>query len=187
MNDRQQALHVDFISLGDATGKAMKTILQAASELSEMEPVVEARAIEARPGADFDLAVCFLLRSTADLEPFGTDARYVRFLQGIVAPKLSAFSGASVRLDGAFPGPMGYAGCLAVEAPEETYAWEISEKLAGWCRAQPGVGVAGLAIGERQRYRGLAIVFADQEFASSQPAIDGLDVTFVAGPARRLG
>jgi hypothetical protein len=187
MNDRNQALHVDLISLADASDEARKTILEAAGQLTEMELVLEAGAIEARLGSDFDLAIYFLLRSTADLEPFGTDERYVRFLQGTVAPKLSAFSGASVRLDGAFPGPMGYAGCLAVEAPEETYDWEVSEKLADWCSSLSGASVAGLAIGERQRYRGLAIVFADQEFASSQPAIDGLDVTFVAGPARRLG
>jgi hypothetical protein len=188
MNDRaHQALHVDLISLQDATGEAAKVIVEAAGELTEMELVLEAGAIEGRPGSDFDLAVYFLLPSSADIEPFGTDARYVRFLQGTVAPKLTAFGGASVRLEGVFPAQRAYGACLTVEAPEETYDWEVSEKLTAWCGSQPGGGVAGLATGERQRYRGLAFAFADNELPADRPAIGGLDVTFVAGAIRRLG
>ena len=43
-----------------------------------------------------------MLEGFTYLEPFGTDARYVRFLQGTVAPRLKAFAGADVSLDAPF-------------------------------------------------------------------------------------
>jgi hypothetical protein len=183
--DSEPVLHIDFVSVSATAEHGREMIIEAAARLSEMESVIAVGAIEADANSDFDLAVYFLLPSFVDLEPFGTDPRYVRFLQGTVAPNLKAFGGASVRLEAALPQGGMYAACVAVEAPPETYDWEVSEKLMGWADSQTGDAVYGLAIGERQRYRGIALAFSEQ-LEAQRPDLDGFEVAFLAGSARRL-
>ena len=182
----EHALHVDFVAVSDSAEGARDEIIEAAGTLKDMPYVLEVGAIEADSGSDFDLAIYFLLRSFTDLEPFGTDGRYVRFLQGTVAPNLKAFSGASVKLSTHLPEVGAYAACLALEAPEETYGWEVGERLESWAKEQGATNVSGLAAGERQRYRGLAIAFGEELFGEAQPLVPGFDVTLVAGRHRRL-
>ena len=181
----EQVLHIDLISITPGAEYGRDAILEGAAELSEMPCVMEIGAIEAEQGSDFNLAVYFVLPSFTELEPFGTDQRYVRFLQGTVAPNLRAFGGASVRLEQPLPAMARYAACLAVEAPAEAYDWEVSEQLARWAESTSDAVTIGLAIGERQRYRGIALAFAGQPH-SQRPAIEGFDVTFLAGRLRRL-
>ena len=49
------------------------------------------------------LALFFLLDSSADIEAFGTDPRYIAFLQKDLAPVLGGLTGADVVLDHDFP------------------------------------------------------------------------------------
>jgi hypothetical protein len=184
--DGEYALHVDFVAVSEPTGAARDEILEAACALKEMPYVLAVGAIEAGAGSDFDLAIYFLLRSFTDLEPFGTDGRYVRFLQGTVAPNLKAFSGASVKLPMHLPDAGAFAACVALEAPEETYDWEVGEQLEGLSKGYAATSVHGLAAGERQRYRGLAIAFGDEPFGEARPLVPGFDVTLVAGRHRSL-
>jgi hypothetical protein len=182
----EYTLHVDFVAVSESPKGARDEILEAAATLKEMPYVLEVGAIEADARSDFDLAIYFLLRSFTDLEPFGTDGRYVRFLQGTVAPNLKAFSGASVKLPRRLPETGTYAACIALEAPEETYDWEVGERLDNWSQGRTAASVHGLAAGERQRYRGLAIAFGDEPFGEARPLVPGFDVTIVAGRHRRL-
>ena len=47
-------------------------------------------------------------------------------------------------------------------APEETYDWEVRDALRAWGDADPGgLPVIGLAIGEKQMYRGAALALAE--------------------------
>jgi hypothetical protein len=180
-------LHVDLIALRpEVGGEAKVGLIEAAAGLTSIEGVMSVSVIEAEGEAsDFDLALLYLLRDFAALEPFGTDARYTRFLQGEVAPLLRGFAGADVRLDAALPVTHGWVVLLGLTAPAETYDWEIRERLAAWA----GVGassVSGLAVGERQRYRGIALAFSDGQASRELPAGEGAEASLISGRARRL-
>lgn len=182
-----QVLHVDFIALSDVTTAEQKDeLLSAAGALREIEGVVEAMAIEGDTGSDYDLALLFVLRDFAALEPFGTDARYVRFLQRDVAPRLKMFAGADVSLEGAFPEPGERVACLILAAPAETYDWEIRQRLGDWASEQGATTVIGLAMGERQRFRGLAVAVGSEVWRTERPEVTGPEAMFVSGRARRL-
>ena len=141
-------MHIDFVTLAPATGaEARSDILAQAAALAEIESVLEAGVIEAEAGSDFELALYFLLPRFSALEPFGTDGRYVRFLQGTVAPHLGTFAGADVHLEDDFDGPMASASCLALAAPPETYDWEIRGSLSAWAAGLSGSRVIGIAVG----------------------------------------
>jgi hypothetical protein len=99
-----------------------------------------------------------------------------------VAPRLRAFAGADVTLDAPFEGLLPYAACLAIEAPPETYDWEVRESLLAWCEGTGTRRLVGLAAGERQRYRGLALVFADERIDA--PVVQR--ATLVQGRTRGL-
>jgi hypothetical protein len=140
----EPVLHVDLIALRPGvTPEIREALLPVAAGLTEIDGVVQAGVIDLTEAAAFDLAFCFVLDEFAALEPFGTEERYVRFLQGSVAPLLKELAGADVRLDRPFPpaaSEPASATFLAVEAPEQTYDWEIRERLASWTdrpRAQP--------------------------------------------------
>lgn len=180
----EQVLHIDFIAVTPEAGAAgREEILSQAAVTLAIEGVVAVGAIEGDEGSDFDLGVYFVLEGFTFLEPFGTDARYVRFLQGTIAPRLKAFAGADVSLDAPFEASLPYAACIALEAPPRTYDWEVRDRLSSWAEAVEGERVIGLAVGERQRYRGLAMVFTDGAMPSTPVAHEG---TLVAGKARRL-
>jgi hypothetical protein len=147
--------------------------------------VLKVGLLEAEAGSDYDLAFCFLLPHFIAVEPFGTDTRYVRFLQGAVAPRLLAFSGADMAIDGRLPAPTDYAACLALTLPDETYDWEVRERLVDWTAATGGESITGLAVGEKQRYRGLALVLTEAPVVARRP--DDAGATFVAGRWRELG
>lgn len=180
----EQVLHIDFIAVRPEAGAAgCEEILSAATLAREIDGVVAIGAIEADDGSDFDLGVYFVLEGFTYLEPFGTDARYVRFLQGTIAPRLRSFAGADVSLDGPFEPSRPYAACLALEAPEETYDWEVREGLTSWAESVADEHAIGVAVGERQRYRGLAIAFADAAIEVDPKQHAG---TIISGRARRL-
>ena len=89
--------------------------------------------IEAESGAEYDLALYFVLQGFGALEPFGTNERYVRFLQGHAAPVLRGLAGADVRLEDDFPTDAApNAACLCLAAPFQTYDWEVSAALQTW-------------------------------------------------------
>ncbi|MGE0687734.1 MAG: hypothetical protein AB7P33_13395 [Dehalococcoidia bacterium] len=168
------------------------------------------------PVSDFDLAFFFVLDGFTSLEPFGTDPRYIRFLQGKVARLLRGFAGADVALSAPFPDVQPFATCLALMAPEQTYDWEVRAALESWTRqagdpprAQPhlsregglntpdasaspslasqaALNAIGLAIGERQRYRGCVLSFTTTETTPERPADRRFESTLIAGHATRL-
>jgi hypothetical protein len=185
----RQVLHLDFVSLSPATGPQDRELLiDAAGALAAIEGVTAVGVIEGEAGSDFDLAFYFVLGDFAALEPFGTNARYSRFLQGEVAPRLKAFAGADVRLDDDFAEVTGSGATIAVMAPEETYDWEVREALQGWSEATgAATAVVGLAVGERQAYRGVALAFGESLRQAPSPDPVRFRTATVSGAARRLG
>ena len=183
-----QVLHLDFIALKPETGPDDRMQLQAAAaELTRLDQVMSAGVIEGAPGSEFDLVFFFLLPDFSALEPFGTDPRYSRFLQGSVAPRLKGFSGADVRIDNDFEARGDHAACLALMAPDETYDWEVRQALEEWASAAgPLSTVIGLAVGERQRYRGAALAFAGSAVTAAAPPDDRFALTLVGGETRLL-
>ncbi len=135
--------------------------------------------------SDFDLAFFFVLEGFTALEPFGTHAAYIQFLQGKVARMLRGFAGADVSLRAPFPEIGAYATCLALAAPDETYDWEVWAALDDWAEGSPARAV-GLAIGERQRYRGCVVTFTSTPITSISPADDRFQTSVIAGAAQRL-
>ena len=186
----QQVLHLDFIALAQQAGPSdREAIVSAAQGLANLPQVDAVGAIESdeASGSDFDLVVYYLLADFTALEPFGTDPQYTAFLQGTVAPRLRAFTGADVRLDEDWPGSEDYGACLALIAPEETYDWEVREALQEWRDAKPAeVTSLGLAVGEKQLYRGAALVFGDRGVVSSERGTPRFPATLVQGQARAL-
>jgi hypothetical protein len=156
--------------------------------LAELPQVQTLGAIEADPASesDFDLVVYFLLPEFTALEPFGTDSRYAGFLQRAVAPRLKAFAGADVRLEADFAADGDHAACLALMAPEETYDFEVREALQTWCDAATGSSDVGLAVGEKQIYRGAALAFGANPIAAERPDASRFRTTLIAGTARSL-
>lgn len=182
-----QVLHIDLIKLAAETGSDQRARLaEAASELVEIDGVVSAGIIEGSEESDFDIAVWFALREFLALEPFGTDPRYSRFLQGEVAPMVQGFAGADVALEEAIAARDGPAACLALMGPEEAYDFEVREALSTWAEGARAAGSAiGLAVGEKQIYRGAALVFGASEQAS-RPDVEPFRGTLVAGEGRTL-
>ena len=184
----RQVLHLDFISLSpDAGPDAGNQLLEAAWKLSELPQVETIGAIEADAASDsdFDLAVYFLLPDFTALEPFGTDTRYAGFLQGAVAPRLKAFAGIDVQLDSDFAATGSFASCLALIAPEETYDWEVREALQSWCGLTPETtSIVGLAVGEKQVYRGAALNFSTGPRLPARPDSARFRSTLIMGAAR---
>ena len=184
----QQVLHLDFVSLSPATGPDDRSqLIEAAAALSEIDHLTAIGVLEGETGSDFDLAFYFVLSDFTALEPFGTDARYSRFLQGEVAPRLKGFAGADVRLEADFAANGSLGAVIALMAPDETYDWEVREALQAWAdeTAAPAT-VIGLAVGERQAYRGLALAFADALKDAAAPEPGRFRATTVRGGARRL-
>lgn len=182
----EQVLHLDFIKLTPETTAAHRAGLDAAAtRLQEIDGVIGTGVIEADATSDFDVAFWFLLRDFAALEPFGTHPGYIRFLQGTVAPLLSGFAGADVKLDAAFESRDGDASCLALMGPEEAYDFEVREALETWAQESgPASAAIGVAVGERQQYRGAAIAFGTS--TGSRPEIEPFRATLLRGTARRL-
>ena len=112
----------------------------------------------------------------------------MHFLQAELAPVLKALAGADVILDGDFSASGERGACLALAARPETYDWEIRERLLRWAETQADVGSAmGLATGERQRYRGLAVAFGGTDWRPARPSDAGMEAVFLTGRVRRLG
>ena len=186
----EQVLHLDFISLSPNTGpNDRQQLFDAAAALSALPQVASLGVIEADAASysDFDLVFYFLLSGFSALEPFGTDSRYAGFLQGAVAPRLRAFAGADVRLEADFSADGPRSACLAIMAPEETYDWEVREALQAWRDASgSAAGALGLAVGEKQMYRGAALAFGRSLTTPEPPDVAKFRTTLVAGEARSL-
>jgi hypothetical protein len=164
--------------------------------------------------SDYDLAFYFVLDAFTSLEPFGTNDRYIHFLQGKVARMLRGFAGADIALQQPFPDIQPHATCLALIAPDETYDWEVRAALEAWTQeteaaaqatraehplsrgggidtpnasASEGViSAIGLAIGERQRYRGCVLSFTTAPVTAERIANRRFTSTLIAGRAARL-
>jgi len=184
----EQVLHLDFVSLSPTTGPDDRRLLMAAAAaLSVVHGVVAIGVIEGEAGSDFDLAFYFVLSEFAALEPFGTDPRYSRFLQGAVAPRLKGFAGADVRLEDDFAADGSLGAVIALIGPDETYDWEVRDALLAWAQETGAPRtVVGLAAGERQLYRGVALAFGDTLQAASAPDPERFRATKVGGRARML-
>ena len=184
----EQVLHIDLIALGDhASATQRNDLISAATSLYTMEHVLAVGMIETTGDADYDLVIFFLLDGFTSLEPFGTDPRYSQFLQGSVAPVLRGFAGADVKLESDLQITDGPAACLALAAPEETYDWEVREALEAWTQTLlPDAVAIGIAVGEKQRYRGAALAFGGNALAAERPAGGAFSATLVRGAARRL-
>ena len=181
-----RVLHLDFINLTPAAGPEARAELEAAAgRLAAIEGVLDVGVIEADAASDFDVAFWFLLRDFAALEPFGTDPAYSRFLQGTVAPLLRGFAGADVKLDADFEAADGAASCVALIGPEESYDFEVREALQAWADSTGAASIAiGLAVGEKQMYRGAAIAFG--RTAVETPVVAPFRATFIRGTSRVL-
>lgn len=178
-----QVLHLDFIKLTPETTREQRDHLEAvASELVHIEGVLGLGVIEGEDGSDFDAAFWFLLRDFLALEPFGTHTRYTRFLQGTVAPLISGFAGADVKLGADFMGSDGPAACLALMGPDEAYDFEVEQALEAWAGDTPSA--IGLAVGEKQLYRGAAIAFGNSGL--ERPELPAFRATLIRGTARKL-
>ena len=184
----QRVLHVDFVSLSPGTGPDDRDqLIEAAAGLSALSQVVRLGAIEAEAGSEFDLVFYFVLGDFAALEPFGTDERYSRFLQGEVAPRLRRFAGADVRLEDEFVAEGTSGAVMALMAAEETYDWEVREALQAWAeQTKAPITAVGLAVGERQLYRGVALMFGQALKPASKPDSERFRATLVSGRARTL-
>jgi hypothetical protein len=186
----QQVIHLDFISLSPDAGREDRNhLIDAAAQLADLPQVETLGVIEAdeASGSDFDLVFYFQLPDFTALEPFGTNPRYASFLQGAVAPRLKAFAGADIRLDADFAAAGASGACFALMATEETYDWEVRVALQEWCSAASGDSSAvGLAVGERQIYRGVAFSFAPSLTPVQRPEVPLFRTTLVAGAARAL-
>jgi hypothetical protein len=185
----QQVLHLDFIALKpETTHDQRRHLIDVAASLIGLEHVLTIGLLEAKPGADFDMVFFFLLPDFEALEPFGTDPRYSRFLQGSVAPVLRAFAGADVLLESDFDMRDGLATCIALSGPDETYDWEVREALEAWAgdRAEAAATVVGVAVGERQRFRGASLRFGEGEDAESDSSASSLAAISIQGTATRL-
>ncbi len=184
----QQVLHIDLISLKPATNAAdQETLIHEAGILLSIEDVIGGGVIQAGAESHFDLAVFFALKDFAALEPFGTHPGYSRFLQGKVAPLLQAFAGADVAMDAPLGSISGFGACVALSAPDEAYDWEIREKLEQWRDGVAGTAaVLGLAVGDRQNYRGLAMSFASTAFEPPQIVGERFDTVEIKGRSRPL-
>jgi hypothetical protein len=184
----RQVLHLDLVSLSPTTRlEDRRQLFEAAAGLSQLDGVVAVGVVEDDQSSDYDIAFYFVLADFAFLEPFGTDPRYSRFLQGELAPRLKAFAGADVLLDEDFEGVEGPSAVVAVMASEETYDWEVREALQSWARAMGAErSVIGLAVGERQVYRGVALAPMEAPEVLQEPGLERFKVTRVRGHARPL-
>jgi len=181
-------MHIDFVALSEqATSEGLDALFAEAARLATMEEVVSAGVIEAEADSDFELAFLFVLRDFAAIETFGTSPMYSRFLQGYVAPVLRLLAGADVRLEGDMPPIAGRAACLALAADDETYDWEVSDALNGWRRGILTAGsVVGMAMGERQRFRGVGLAFGDEPLTPAKVGGERFTSTLVTGKAWSL-
>ncbi len=184
-----QVLHIDLVALvPDAPPDARQGLIASAAGLVALSGVVSGGAIVAEAGSDYDLALLFVLEGFTELEAFGTDGRYAEYLQHHVAPVLRSLAGADVQLENDFGGIDAAAACLALAAPDETFDWEVREALASWMELVPSrsAGVVGLAVGERQRFRGLALAFAPEVSGARAPDALEYGVTYLRGAAVKL-
>jgi hypothetical protein len=180
-----QVLHADLVLLReDVTDDARQALFDEAASLTALPGIAAIGVIEGMAGSDFDLAFFFVLDSFANLETFGTDARYIRFLQGGVARSLKSFGGADIQLMEQYRGAGRYAALAALAASPQTYDWQVRDALAAWAGGPQST--AGLAVGERQRYRGLGIMFSDDEITRPTSGFEGFGLDFVTGACRLL-
>jgi hypothetical protein len=181
-------LHADFISLAPETpAEAKGELIEAARALATLDDVLSIALIHGAAGSDFELVLLFLLRDFRSLEPFGTHPIYSRFLQGSVAPLLRELAGADIQLEGEFPPLERYAACLGVAGPPQTYDWEVRDLLSRWTDGVAGsTSAVGLALGERQRFRGLAVL-TGIGLPAVRPSLEGrFGLTLVSGEAQLL-
>jgi hypothetical protein len=176
-------LHVDFVLLRDGVSQADKDALMAeAASLGDLPGLLSVATITAEADSDFDLACLFVIDSRSNLEAFGTDQRYVRFLQGGVARAMRSFGGADVKLQADFDARGSIGACLALAGGPQTYDWQVQEALSALAPA----GIFGLAIGERQRYRGIGVMFSSEPITRPLSGFDGFGIDFISGPFRWL-
>jgi hypothetical protein len=181
----QRGLHADFISLRpEAEPAAIEALLTAATALAELPMVERVYVLDPDAGAAYDLIVLFFLDSATAIEGFGTDPRYARFLQGAVAPVLQHLDGADLGIEGDAGDDLPYAACYCLAAPLQTFDWEARDRMNAWRDGLDAAwSVTGIATGDRDRFRGVALAVGESPFGESGVAPPSLEVR---GRLRRL-
>lgn len=180
-------LHADFISLGPGQASSVREgVIEAAAALSAVPGASQVFALVPEGETGGTLGLFFLLVDLSALEAFGTDQRYTAFLQKVVAPVLGSLAGADVRTEGTLDDRADEAACLALSAPPNAYDWEVKAALETWRDSIDAPGLTGLAIGERQRFRGLGLVAAEGASSLAPPSLAKFGTTWLAGRLRRL-
>ncbi|MDI6856756.1 MAG: hypothetical protein QME71_00325 [Dehalococcoidia bacterium] len=131
--------------------------LQHACEVLRLGCVVGSRA-----GSTHDLALFAYLADAAALERFGTDARYMRFLQQSFLPAVGDFVTMDIVIDdGPLPENRPSALCFCLNVAPATYDWQVRSLLERFIAA-PGASAAslGMALNDRQPYRAGGVVYA---------------------------
>lgn len=181
-----QVLHLDLVLLKeDVPEEARQALFEEAGSLRDLPGVLAIGVIDSVGDSDFNLAFFFVLDGLASLESFGAHERYIAFLQGGLARSLRSFAGADVQVMAPFGGVEGYAGCVALAATPQTYDWQVRTALNGWA-ASGEHPLIGLAVGERQRYRGIGIMFSAQPVTRPASGFEGFGIEFISGRARLL-
>jgi hypothetical protein len=182
-------LHVDLVLLReDVSQGALADLSGEAAALRDLPGVLTIAEIAAEPAlleariSDFDRAFIYMLDSQSGLEEFGTHPRYVRFLQAGLAGAMRSFGGCDARLVATLPPPAAYAGCLALAATPQTFDWQVREAIAGWAPD----GACGLALGDRQRYRGIGLMLSHQPVPRPDSGFEGFGIDFLTGSFRVL-
>jgi hypothetical protein len=92
---------------------------------------------------------------------------------------MRSFGGADIQLESELPDGDNFAASVALAASPQTYDWQVREALTSWTEGKPAA--AGLAVGERQRYRGIGIMFQTQPISRPTGAFEGFGVDFLSG------
>lgn len=116
-------------------------------------------------GSTHDLALFAYLADAAALERFGTDARYMRFLQQSFLPAVGDFVTMDIAIDdGPLPEGQPSAICFCLDVAPATYDWQVRLLLERLI-ATPGASAAslGMALNDRQPYRAGGVVYASPD------------------------
>lgn len=175
-----RVLHADFISLAPGQTEQAGAILSAASDLRALPGVEKVLAVEGEEEGRAALGIVFLIDDLASLEAFGTDQRYTAFLQKVVAPALGGLAGIDARIEGGLDESRPSGACLALNAPPHAYDWEVKAALESWQERAGAKGIVGLAVGERQRFRGIGIIAGDAP-PMAPTDFGSFGITFVSG------
>jgi hypothetical protein len=139
---------------------------QLVTSFSGLLPVTEAAALgcvtAGDGGSTHDLALFAYLTDAAALERFGTDARYMRYLQHSFLPLIEDFVSADVEVETGPATGYEFAVCFCLDIPPATYDWQVRALLSRLTSASKAAvsAAVGIALNERQSYRAAGVISA---------------------------